>query len=109
VVEIPVVIEMLEIDVGHHGNGGGQQEEGAVAFVGFRHHEIARSQLGIGAPGIEPAADHHRGVEATAGEYGGDHRGGGGLAMSARYQDRVLEAHELGQHFSPANDRDLAH
>ena len=38
------------------------------------------------------------------GEDGGDHGGGGGLAVSAADGDAVFEAHEFGEHFGARND-----
>ena len=40
-VEIPPVLHMLGIDIGHDRDGGGQPVERTVAFVGLNHHPLA--------------------------------------------------------------------
>ena len=67
-----------------------------------------RAEAGVGAEGVDAAADDDGGVEAAAGEDGGDHAGGGGLAVHAGDGDAVLEAHQLGEHLGALDDGDLA-
>ncbi len=40
-VEVAVVVEVLGVDVGDHGDGGAQAQEGAVALVGLDHDPVA--------------------------------------------------------------------
>ncbi len=45
------MVEMLGIDVGDDRDIGRKLEEGAVRFVGFDHHELARAHARVGAVG----------------------------------------------------------
>src|SRR5215472_9153104 len=64
-------------------------------------------QAGVRAHGIDASADDHRGIEASGGKNGGNHRSGGGFAVHAGDGNAVLQAHQLGQHFSALDDRDV--
>ena len=59
----------------------------------------ARVRAGV----IHAAADDERGIESGGGQHGGDHRGGGGLAVRAGHGDAVFQAHQFGQHFGARN------
>ena len=108
VVERRVVIQVLAIDVGDHGDDGRELEERAVALVGFHHQEIAVADARVrAAHGADASADHHGGVEAGVVQDGGGHRGGGGLAVAAGDGDAVLQAHQLGQQFAARDHGDL--
>jgi hypothetical protein len=103
-----IVIDVFAIDVGDHRQDGGEFQEGAVAFVGFGHQEIAAAHAGARtAHGAHTAADHYGGIEAGVVEDGGGHGSSGGLTMAAGDGDAVLEAHQLGQHFAARDDGDL--
>ena len=58
--------------------------------------------------GMDDAAVDHRGVDPARVQQGGHHRRGGGLAMGARHGDVGFQPHQLGQHFSPAHNRQAA-
>jgi hypothetical protein len=66
------------------------------------------AEAGVGAEGVDAAADDDGGVEAAGGEDAGDHGGGGGFAVHAGDGDAVFEAHELGEHFGALDDGDFA-
>ena len=106
-VERRVVIQMLAIDVGDHGDDGREFEEGAVALVGFHHQEIAAPHAGVGAAhGADASAHYDGGVEAGEIEDGRGQGSGGGLAVAAGHRDAVLEAHQLGEQFAARDDGD---
>ena len=106
-VDVPVIVEMLRVDVGDHGDGRRELEEAPVALVRLGDKELSLPELGVRAEGVQLAADHDRGVDAAGGEHRGDHRGRRGLAVGAGDGHAVLEPHELGQHLGPGNDGDL--
>src|SRR5262249_55013117 len=47
--ERPVVLHMLVIDVGQHGDRRPKQEEGAIAFIGLRNEVLAPTESSIAA------------------------------------------------------------
>ena len=103
-----VVIQMLAIDVGDHGEDRAELQEGAVAFVGFNHQKITLADARVGAAhGCGLAPDDYRGIEARGVENGRGHRCGGGFAVAARDRDAVLQAHQLGQKLAPRDQRDF--
>ena len=73
-------------------------KERPVALVGFGDQVLRLAEARVGAHGVDASADDDGGIEAPGGEHGGDHRGGGGLAVHAGDGDAVLQAHQLGQH-----------
>ena len=95
---------MLAVDGGDHGDDRREQQERAVALVGFDDHVFAAAQARGGADVIHAAADDERGIEAGRGQHGGGHRGGGGFAVRAGDGDAVFQAHQFGQHFRARND-----
>ena len=103
-IQVGIKIDVLVIDVGHHGDGGRQVQEGAVAFVGLGHQMFSRPQDGVGAHGLDLPADDDRGIQSAGGQDRRHQAGGGGLAVGAGHGDAVLEPHQFGQHFRPADD-----
>jgi hypothetical protein len=104
-VEVAPVVQVLGVDVGDDGHGGLQLQERPVALVGLDHDPVALADLGVGAVGVDdPAVDHGR-VQGAGVQQGGDHRGGGGLAVRAAHGDRELQPHQLGQHLGAAHQR----
>ncbi len=100
------VVQVLGVHVGDHGDGGGQAQEAAVALVGLHHHPVALAQPGVGAVGVDDAAVDHGRVHVRGLQHGGDHGGGGGLAVRAADGDGPAQAHQLGQHLGPAHHGD---
>jgi phospho-N-acetylmuramoyl-pentapeptide-transferase len=41
VLEIAIMVEMLRVDIGHHCNGGGYADEGAIALIGLKDYPVA--------------------------------------------------------------------
>ena len=107
-VEVGVVVEVLGVHRGDHGDGRRELEEGAVRLVGLGHEELALAELGIGAEAVDAAADDDGGIEPARPEHRGDERRRRGLAVGARDGDAVLEPHELGEHLRPRDDGDAA-
>ncbi len=106
--EASVVIEVLGLDVGDHGDHRSQTQEGAVALVRLGHQEVSAAELGAGsvlAEAENPSADDGRGVETRPVEDVSDERGRGRLAVSARHGDAVLEPHHFGEHLRARNHR----
>jgi hypothetical protein len=107
-VERGVVIQVLAIDVGDDSQDRRELQERAVALVGFHHQKVAVAHARVRtAHGRDPAAHHHRGVQARVVQNGGGERGGGGFAVAAGDGDAVLQAHQLGQQLAARNHRDL--
>ena len=101
------MIEMLAIDGGDDGDDGREEQEAAITFVGFDDEVFAAAQARGGAGLIHPATDDEGGVEMRGGENGGDHRSGGGFAVSTADGDAVFEAHQFGKHFGARNHRNF--
>ena len=55
-----VMVQMLAIDRGHHGDDRREQKERAVALVRFHNHIFAAAQAGRG-PGVVDASAHDEG------------------------------------------------
>ena len=104
-VEAAVMIEMLGIDIGDDDDIGGQLDEGAVRFIRLDHHPVALAEPRIGAIGIDDAAIDDGRIEAAGIEQRRDERCRRRLAMRAADRDAGFEAHQFGQHFGAAHDR----
>ena len=104
-VEGLIVVEVLAVDVGDDRHGGREAQERAVALVGLGDQELPLAEARVRAQGVEPPADHDRGVEPAPRQHRGDHRGGGRLAVRTGDRDPELHPHELGQHLGAADDR----
>ncbi len=104
-IEGAVMVEVLRVDIGDHGDLGRQLQERAVAFVGLHDHPFALAHARIGAVGVDDAAIDDGRVEPARLEQGGDHRGGGRLAVGAGDGDGLAEAHQLGQHLGAPHGR----
>lgn len=52
-----VVLEVIGIDVGHHGDHRIEPQETPVALVGLGHQPVAAAQARVGAGGKQLAAD----------------------------------------------------
>ena len=96
---------MFGIDIGDDGDVRRQFEKRAVAFVGLHHHPVAGAKTRIRAIGVDDAAVDHGRIEAAGVEQRRNERGRRRLAMRAGDGDALLEAHQLGQHFGAAHDR----
>src|SRR5690348_2194891 len=103
-----VLVEVLAVNGGDDGDDGGEQQEGAVAFIGFHDEVVALAEAGGGSGLIDPATDHKRGIEMRGGKDRGDHGGRGGFAMRAGDGDTVFKAHQLRKHLGARNYRNLA-
>ena len=57
-------------------NHRGELEEGAVRLVRLHHHQLPLAQPGVGADGVEPAADDDGRVAVRVTQQRGDHAGG---------------------------------
>ena len=99
------VIEMVVVDVGDHRVSRRQVKEGSVALVGFRHDQLPLAELRVSAERIDLAADDDRRIEPGYGENGGEHGGGGRLAVRAGDGDADLTAHQLAEHLGARHDR----
>ena len=107
-VEAAIMFEMLGIDVGDDRDGPVEPKEAAVAFVGLDHPPVALAEPRVRAVAVDDPAVDHRRVEPAGIEQRGDHRGRRGLAVGAGDRDRLLHAHQLGEHFGAADPRQAA-
>ena len=102
-----VGLHVIGVDVGHDRNHRRQEEEGRIRLVGLGDQEIALTEAGIGAGGIEAAADDEGRIDTAFGEDAGHQAGGGRLAVRAGDGDAAFESHQLGQHLRARHDRDF--
>ena len=92
------MVQVLAVDVRHYSNCRQQVKEGAIAFVGLHHHQLALAQTRARAEGIQTPADYRRRIKTRLSQHDRDHRGCCGLPVSACYRDAELQAHEFGEH-----------
>ena len=109
VVHVLVVVQVVVVDIGDHGDGGLQLQEAGEGLAGLGHEVVALAQAGVAAAqGVQHAADDDGGVQAALGQHQRGHAGGGGLAVGAGDADPVLQAHQLVEHLGARDHRDLA-
>ena len=102
--QVPVVVQVLPVQVGDDGDLGGEQRKGAVGLVGLGHEIVAPAQDGVGPQPVPHRAHHHGGVEVSGPEDRRGHGGGGGLAVHAGDRHLGMVLHQPGQQFPPAQD-----
>ena len=93
VVAVPVV-EVLGVDVGDHGHGGGQVHEAAVALVGLGHQQVSAAEPRVGPERLHLAPDGDGRIQARGAEHRGHERRRRRLAVRARDGDPVLDPHQ---------------
>ena len=106
-IEILVVVEMVLIDIGDHGNGRRQLQERTIRFVGLGNQELALAELCVRTDRIKSAADHHGRIDVAMRENCSHHAGGCRLAVGTGDRDAVLHAHQFGQHLGTWNHGDF--
>ena len=98
VVDIAVEIQMIRVDVEHHGHRGTHVQEAGVELACFGQEGAALADARTAADEIQIAADVDGGVHLTLHENLGKHGGGGGFAVRAAHADGRFEAfHQLAQ------------
>ena len=103
--EPAVMLEMLGIDVGDDRDRPVEPKEAAVAFVGLDHHPVALAEPGVRSVAVDDAAVDDGRVEPARVEHRGDHRRRRRLPVRSGDRDRLLHAHQLGEHFGALDDR----
>ena len=103
--EVAVMFEMLGIDVGDDGDRPVEAEEAAVALVGLDDHPVALAQPRVGAVAIDDAAVDDGRVDAAGIQQRSDHRRRRRLAVRPGDRDRLLHAHQLGEHLRAPDER----
>ena len=94
--QVPVVVQVLPVQVGDDGDLGGEQRKGAVGLVGLGHENLAPAQDGVGPHPVPHRAHHHGGVKISGPEHRRGHGGGGGLAVHAGDRHLGMIFHQLG-------------
>jgi hypothetical protein len=102
---VAVGVHVVGVDVRHDRHHRQQVEERRVRLVGLDHDVVAGAEPGMGAGGVEPAADDEGRIEPGLGKDAGHERGGRGLAVGAGDRDALLQAHQLGEHHRPRHHR----
>ena len=85
----------------------GKLEERAVALVGFGDQVLGLADAGIGAESIHAPANDDCRIKSSGGQDRGNHRGRRRLAVHARNRDAVLQPHQLSQHLSARDYRNV--
>lgn len=93
------MVEMLRIDIGDNGQRAIKPQEATVAFICLNHHPVAGPEARVRAVAVDDAAVYDRRVNAAMVEHRGNQRRCCRLAMRASHRDRVLQAHQFGEHF----------
>ncbi len=96
--ETAVVGVVVELDVGDDRELGAQEQQAAVALVGFGDEPLAVADAGVGADVVQVAADDERRPPVAAQHDVGDHRRGGRLAVRAGHGHAPARGHDAGQH-----------
>src|SRR5699024_9138730 len=92
-----VVVEVVGLHIGDHGDLGREHEEGAVALVGLHRDDVADTGIGPQPGGDQRATDHVSGIDAQVLQNDGDHRGRGGLAVCSGDRDPFTVQQECTQ------------
>jgi hypothetical protein len=100
-----VVVQVVRLDVGDHGDRRGVREEGSVRLVGLgdEHVPVARavarhrSVVGAHRAAYRVGRVEHGVLAADRAQGGGDHGRGGGLAVGAGDRDADPVGHQRGQ------------
>ena len=92
------------VHVLHHAHRQNRRElkKRSVALVRLHNHEVAAAEASVGANGIAPPADDHRGIESGILHHRRNHGGGAGLAVRSGHGHAVFQTHQFGQHFGIA-------
>ena len=98
------MFHMLGVDIGDDGDGRRQAVESAIGLVSLDHHPVTLAHPRVRAIGMDHAAIDHGRIDAARIQKRGHHGGGRGLAMRPRNRNVRTQAHQLGQHFSPAHN-----
>lgn len=96
---------VVQLDVEDDGDLGGVLVEAAVAFVRLGDEDLAFAVQGVGAGGVQVAADRVRRAQVQLGQGDRQHRGGGGLAVGAD-RDGAQAVHQGGEGVGAVHDRD---
>ena len=80
----PEVVQVIRLDVGHHGHFRRVGQERTIGFVGFGHEDVPGALVGIGAGPVELATDGEGRIFARGLQRGHGHGRGGSLAVRAR-------------------------
>jgi len=96
---------MVELDVRHHRDLGGQREHRAVRLVAL-DDEVPAAEAGVRAELRHRRADQPRRVVPGLAQGERDHRGRRALPMCAADDDRRPRADELAQELRAAHPRD---
>ena len=81
---VAVVLQVVRVHVGDHGDRGVQMQEGAVGLVRLDHEDLAFAGMGVGAEAGHDGADEVGGIQAGADQGRRQHRAGARLAMGTR-------------------------
>ena len=105
VVQVPVMVQMVPVDIGDHGDMGIEDQEGAVAFIGFGDKIISLAQDSITSQSIHHAAHHDGRGQAALFQNRGDHGGGSSFTVGAGNGDLSFPGHKGSQHLGPGENR----
>ena len=106
--EVLVVVKMVGLDVGDDDACGREERERLVGLVGLDHVVLPRARVRVGPIGANDAADKERRVEPHTIERAREHGGRGGLAVRARYRERVEPLAQSREHLRTVDDVEVA-
>ena len=105
IVEIPIDVEMIGLDIEHHRDGRIEREKRAIVFVGFDHIGLA-AEPKIPGPPLDAAAHHTGRFTSRRRERFGGHHGRRGLAVGAGDTDQRATADGISQRLGAPDQRD---
>ena len=109
VLQVPVAVQMFQVDIGDDSYSGEEGEEAAIKLVRFHHDKIPPALAVIGGQAANDAADDHGGIPLGGCEHMADHGGSGGFAVRAGHcYTHVGHLKQFTQHLRPANHRNIA-
>ena len=107
-VDVPIEIEVLGLDVEDHGVLGSIEGERAVAFIAFRDHVVAVfGPFRVRAEDGDFRADVVAGFLAGLAEDVGGHRGGGRFPVGSGNDDAFFRVENGGEALGAAVERGL--
>ena len=104
--EVPVVVEVVLVDVRDHRDRRPVAEERAVVLAGLRHEVRAAARPGARAERAQVPADHERRIEAGVYQRRGHERRRRGLPVGARDAHREAVGHQRAEQVRVLPDRE---
>ena len=105
---IPVIIQMLPIDVGNDSQAGIQLQKRTIAFIRLSNDDLTITDLGIAADTGQLSTNDHGGIESTISQDRGHHGCRRCFAMTPGNGNGKFHLQKFSQHLCTRNNRNIA-